>query len=273
MKELFQEVEIHMKHAVDHLHHELKHLRTGRASLQMLDGVHAEYYGTPTPLNQLANLSVADASMIVAQPYDPSQIAAIERAIIKADLGLNPSSDGKLIRIPVPQLTEERRKEIVKKAHDIAEHAGRALTWSANIEDLPEETNQVTLDATLRDGDGIPAPKVTYRISENSQKSLTFSLARMVEMQQAAGARHISQTPLWTEQPGHLLGTARMGNDRRKSVVDRFGRSHDVPNLFIVDGSVMVTSGAMNPTSTITALALRTAEHIADTARDLKVPA
>lgn len=157
--------------------------------------------------------------------------------------------------------------------HDIAEHAGRALTWSANIEDLPEETNQVTLDATLRDGDGIPAPKVTYRISENSQKSLTFSLARMVEMQQAAGARHISQTPLWTEQPGHLLGTARMGNDRRKSVVDRFGRSHDVPNLFIVDGSVMVTSGAMNPTSTITALALRTAEHIADTARDLKVPA
>ena len=127
MKELFQEVEIHMKHAVDHLHHELKHLRTGRASLQMLDGVHAEYYGTPTPLNQLANLSVADASMIVAQPYDPSQIAAIERAIIKADLGLNPSSDGKLIRIPVPQLTEERRKEIVKKAHDIAEHARNAV--------------------------------------------------------------------------------------------------------------------------------------------------
>lgn len=127
MKELFQEVEIHMKHAVDHLHHELKHLRTGRASLQMLDGVHAEYYGTPTPLNQLANLSVADASMIVAQPYDPSQIATIERAIIKADLGLNPSSDGKLIRIPVPQLTEERRKEIVKKAHDIAEHARNAV--------------------------------------------------------------------------------------------------------------------------------------------------
>jgi ribosome recycling factor len=123
MKEVFKEVETGMKHAVDHFHHELKHLRTGRASLALLDGVTADYYGTPTPLNQLANLSVADASMIVAQPYDPSQIAAIERAIMKSDLGLNPSSDGKIIRIPVPSLTEERRKEIVKKAHDLAEHA------------------------------------------------------------------------------------------------------------------------------------------------------
>lgn len=123
MKEVFKEVESHMKHALDHFHHELKHLRTGRASLALLDGVMAEYYGTPTPLNQLATLSVADASMIVAQPFDPTQIATIERAIRKSDLGLNPSSDGKVIRIPVPSLTEERRKEIVKKAHDLAEHA------------------------------------------------------------------------------------------------------------------------------------------------------
>jgi ribosome recycling factor len=123
MKEVFKEVETHMKHALDHFHHELKHLRTGRASLALLDGVMAEYYGTPTPINQLATLSVADASMIVAQPYDPTQIAPIERAIRKSDLGLNPSSDGKVIRIPVPSLTEERRREIVKKAHDLAEHA------------------------------------------------------------------------------------------------------------------------------------------------------
>ncbi|HXO18404.1 MAG TPA: ribosome recycling factor [Thermoanaerobaculia bacterium] len=127
MKELFREVESHMKHAVDHFHQELKHLRTGRASLALLDGIHAEYYGTATPLNQLANLSVADASLIVAQPYDPTQIAAIERAIRKSDLGLNPSSDGKVIRIPVPQLTEERRREIVKKAHDLAEHARNGI--------------------------------------------------------------------------------------------------------------------------------------------------
>ena len=123
MKAVFTEVEQHMKHAVDHLHHELKHLRTGRASLALLDGITVDYYGTPAPLNQLANLSVADATMLVVQPYDPSQIAAIERAIRKSDVGLNPANDGKVIRIPVPALTEERRKEIVRRAHDFAEHA------------------------------------------------------------------------------------------------------------------------------------------------------
>lgn len=127
MKEVFKDVEARMKHALDHFHNELKHLRTGRASIALLDGVMVEYYGTPMPINQLATLSVADASMIVAQPYDPSQIAAIERAIMKSDLGLNPSSDGKVIRIPVPSLTEDRRKEIVKKAHDQAEHARNSV--------------------------------------------------------------------------------------------------------------------------------------------------
>ena len=127
MKEIFKDVEMRMKQALDHFHTELKHLRTGRASLALLDGVMVEYYGTPMPINQLATLSVADASMIVAQPYDPSQIAAIERAIMKSDLGLNPSSDGKVIRIPVPSLTEDRRKEIVKKAHDQAEHARNSV--------------------------------------------------------------------------------------------------------------------------------------------------
>jgi ribosome recycling factor len=127
MKEVFKEVEDHMKHAVDHFHHELKHLRTGRASLALLEGITVDYYGSPVPLNQVANLSVPDATLIVAQPYDPSQSSAIERAIMKSDLGLNPSSDGKIIRIPVPSLTEERRKEIVKKAHDISEHAKNAV--------------------------------------------------------------------------------------------------------------------------------------------------
>lgn len=156
---------------------------------------------------------------------------------------------------------------------DILAHGGRALAWSANVEDLPEESNCVTLDSDLKDGDGIPAPKVTYRLSDNTKKSLAYSLSRMVEMHEAAGAVKIAQTPLWMEQPGHLLGTARMGNDPRSSVVDRFGRSHDVPNLFIVDGSVMVTGGGVNPTSSITALALRTAEHIANAARDMEVAA
>src|SRR4029077_10573467 len=127
MKEVFREVEEHMKQAMDHLHHELKHLRTGRASLALLEGITVDYYGSQVPLNQVANLTVPDATLIVASPYDPKQSSAIERAIMKSDLGLNPSSDGKVIRIPVPSLTEERRKEIVKKAHDYAEHARNAV--------------------------------------------------------------------------------------------------------------------------------------------------
>lgn len=121
MQATFRDTELLMKHAVDHFHTQLKTLRTGRASLAILDGVTVDYYGTPTPLNQLANLAVPEANLIVAQPYDPTQIAAIERAILQADLGLNPNNDGKLIRIPVPPLTEERRREIVKRAHDMAE--------------------------------------------------------------------------------------------------------------------------------------------------------
>ena len=127
MKELFRTVEQKMKLAVDHFHDELKRLRTGRASLGMLEGVTVEYYGSHVPLNQVSNLSVADANLIVAQPFDPSNIPAIQRGITQANLGLNPSSDGKVIRIPVPPLTEDRRKELVRKAHDQAEHARNAV--------------------------------------------------------------------------------------------------------------------------------------------------
>jgi ribosome recycling factor len=119
--ELFLEIELKMKQGVDHFHQELKHLRTGRASLAMLEGVTVEYYGAQVPLNQVANLSVQDATLLLAQPYDPSVIAEIEKGIQRADLGLNPSNDGKVVRIPVPTLNEERRREIVKKAHDLAE--------------------------------------------------------------------------------------------------------------------------------------------------------
>ncbi len=121
MKELFREVELQMKNAVDHLHQDLKQLRTGRASLAILENVMVDYYGTPTPVNQVCNLAVADATLITAQPWDATLITAIERAILTANLGLNPSNDGKVIRIPIPQLTEERRKELVRKAHDMAE--------------------------------------------------------------------------------------------------------------------------------------------------------
>jgi len=121
MQELYQEIEFKMKAAVDHLHDEFKQIRTGRASTSILDAVMVDYYGTATPLRQVANLSVSDATLLIAQPYDVSQIASIEKAIMTADLGLNPSNDGKVVRVPLPQLTEDRRKELVKRAHDMAE--------------------------------------------------------------------------------------------------------------------------------------------------------
>jgi len=103
------------------LQHAMAGIRTGRATVSLLDGVKVDYYGTPTPINQLATLHVPEPSMITAQPWDVSQIGAIEKAIRSADLGLNPSNDGKLIRIPIPPLTEERRKEIVKRLHHVTE--------------------------------------------------------------------------------------------------------------------------------------------------------
>ena len=158
-----------------------------------------------------------------------------------------------------------------RQAHKLSNYAGRALTWFCIVDDLPKETNRVTLDDSLTDSSGLPAPRVTYRFSENTQRNLHFSADRAVESHEAAGAAHIFVLPVGPS--GHLMGTARMGNDPETSVVDRFGRSHDVPNLFIVDGSVMVTGGSMNPTASIAALALRTATHIAETARLERVPA
>jgi choline dehydrogenase-like flavoprotein len=152
-------------------------------------------------------------------------------------------------------------------AHRLSRHAGKMLMWYANIDDLPEVTNTVTLDAELTDSSGLPAPRIHYRLAENTRRDLEFQQLRMVESHRAAGAAEVFVDPLVPS--GHLLGTARMGHDPATSVVDPFGRAHDVPNLFIVDGSVMVTGGAMNPTSTIASLALRTAEHIVKTAGDM----
>lgn len=121
-----KEVEAHLKAKMDKalsdLQHEMASIRTGRASVSILDQIRVDYYGTPTPVNQLANLHVPEPSLITIQPWDVSQIGPIERAIRVSDLGLNPANDGKIIRLPIPPLTEERRKELVKKLHAAAEH-------------------------------------------------------------------------------------------------------------------------------------------------------
>jgi ribosome recycling factor len=103
------------------LRSDLQKVRTGRASTALLDGVQVDYYGTPTPVNQLANMSTPDPRLIVISPYDKSSINAIEKAVLSANLGLTPSNDGKVVRIPIPPLTEERRKDLVKQIHRLAE--------------------------------------------------------------------------------------------------------------------------------------------------------
>jgi ribosome recycling factor len=110
-----------MEKAIRSFKAELHKIRTGRANASLLDGIQVDYYGTPTPLNQLANLTTPDPRLIVVSPYDKGAIGDIEKAIMKADLGLSPSSDGKVVRVPVPPLTEERRKELVKQVHRAAE--------------------------------------------------------------------------------------------------------------------------------------------------------
>lgn len=132
-------------------------------------------------------------------------------------------------------------------------------------EDLPEEHNCVTLDPDLTDSDGIPAPKISYRLGENTRKILAHGEARAAEVLLAAGAKKIlnkNQGKVWWRAGWHQMGTCRMGNDPETSVVNAWGRSHDVKNLFIVDGSIFVTAGAVNPTSTIQALALYIGESI-----------
>jgi len=114
IESMYQETKEGMKKAIDALKNELKKIRTGRASLSILDDIRVDYYGTPTLLNQMASLSTPESRLIVIQPWDASVIKDVEKAILKSDLGLTPSNDGKLIRITIPQLTEERRKQLVK---------------------------------------------------------------------------------------------------------------------------------------------------------------
>ncbi len=144
LDEIYQETGDNMGKSITSLENEFKRIRTGRASLSILDGIRVDYYGTPTPLNQMASLSVPESRLISIQPWDVSVIKEIEKAILKSDLGLTPSSDGKIIRIAIPPLTEERRKELVKVINKMSEDhkvAVRNLRRDANdmIKELKKE--------------------------------------------------------------------------------------------------------------------------------------
>lgn len=127
IKSLVDDTKQRMQASVETVRRELAGMRTGRATVSMLDAIRVDYYGTPTPLNQLGNLSVPEPTLITVQPWDPSVLPAIEKAIRTSDLDFNPQNDGKLIRIPVPTLTEERRKVLVKHAHKVAEEGRVAV--------------------------------------------------------------------------------------------------------------------------------------------------
>jgi len=154
-----------MDKVLSDLQHEMAGVRTGRASVNLLDNVRADYYGTPTPLNQMATLHVPEPSMITVQPWDVSQIGSIEKAIRGADLGLNPSNDGKLIRVPIPALTEERRKDLVKKVHHIAEDHRVALR---NVRrDSNEHLKKLLKDKLISEDDERRALEETQKLTDS----------------------------------------------------------------------------------------------------------
>lgn len=153
------------------------------------------------------------------------------------------------------------------------ERLGKSISWAIVGEDLPSPDNRVTLDADMTDSDGVPGVKVQYRLGDNDRKLRAWHLEKAQEALRAAGAHSTLTIPVLPFSGGHMLGTARMGNDPQTSVTDPWGRAHDVPNLYIFDGSTFVTSGGVNPTATICALASRGVRELIRTRRDQKVPA
>jgi len=169
-----KEIEAHakgrMEKVLSDLQHEMAGVRTGRASVSLLDNVRADYYGTPTPLNQLATLHVPEPTLITVQPWDVSQIGTIEKAVRAADLGLNPSNDGKLIRVPIPPLTEERRKDLVKKLHHIAEDHRVAMR---NIRrDANEHIKKLLKDKAISEDDDRRAHEEIQKLTDGSIQKL-----------------------------------------------------------------------------------------------------
>ena len=151
LKGLFGEVKKRMDVQLDHVRRELSGVRTGRASVTILDSIHVEAYGSPTPINQVASLSIPEPTMIIAQPFDPSLMGAIEKAIRTSNLGLNPSNDGKAVRIPIPSLTEERRKELSKIVHKHAEEGRNAVRQVRR--DANEKLKKLLKDHTISEDD------------------------------------------------------------------------------------------------------------------------
>ncbi len=183
LKSVYAEVNQKMKTVNEHVRRELAGVRTGRASIAILDPVHVEAYGSNMPLNQVASLSIPEPTVIVAQPFDPSLMGPIEKAIRAANLGLNPANDGKVIRVPIPTLTDERRKELSKLVHKYAEE-GRN-----NVRTVRRDANE-RLKKLLKD----------HKISEDDERRALTEVQRITD-------QHIHEIDdLQQKKDGELLG-------------------------------------------------------------------
>lgn len=183
LKEIIDEAEMHMEEATSFLKKELSHIRTGKASPALIEGVKVEYYGSATPLQQLANISAPEPRMLIVTPYDKSSMQDIEKAIMASGLGLNPSNDGDRILIPLPMLTEERRKELVKKSKEIGEqarisirnarrNANDAIKKTVDAESLPEDSKFEAEDLVQKHTDSYTT-KVDEMLSHKEDEIMT----------------------------------------------------------------------------------------------------
>ncbi|MDC7221869.1 MAG: ribosome recycling factor [Spirochaetales bacterium] len=162
MDTIIKDGESRMQKSVKSLQDDFNGVRTGRASASIFDKVQADYYGTPTPLNQIANISIPEARLIVIQPFDKNALGDIEKAILASELGLNPSNDGKVIRINIPPLTEERRKDLVKQAKNMAEQAKVAIrNIRRDINDAIKK-GEFTEDEKKKSGDDVQKVTDSY---------------------------------------------------------------------------------------------------------------
>ena len=170
LKGLYAEVKTRMDAGIERVRREFAGVRTGRASVGILEGVHVEAYGARMPLNQVASLSVPEPSLIVAQPFDPSLMGAIEKAIRSSDLGLNPANDGKVVRVPIPALTEERRKELSRHVHKQAEEGRNALR--AVRRDANERLKKLLKDHAISEDDERRGLEEVQKITDHHNRQI-----------------------------------------------------------------------------------------------------
>lgn len=173
MEEILKNTESRMEKTIDVVSNQLARLRTGKASPALIEGIKVDYYGTPTPLNQIASISTPEPSLIVIHPWDKSALSAIEKAILASDIGLTPQSDGNVVRIPIPPLTEERRKELVKVARKIVEEGKVALR---NIRrEVVEQIKRMQKDGELPEDDA-------YRLQDKVQELIDKFYDKLEEL-------------------------------------------------------------------------------------------